>query len=335
MAGSRGVGSPAHASLNRARRAPRRADYLAYRVGSALAGAAPEPVARLATGALAGAAWAVLRGRRRTLARHLRRAHGADVPAARLRGAVLTAFLSYGRYWVESFRLPRLDAETVEARFEVDGLEHVDAALADGRGLVLCTPHLGGWDFAAAWFARRGYPLTAVVEPLEPPELFAWFVAFRESLGIEVVPVGPQAGAAVLAALKANRAVALVCDRDLAGNGIEVEFFGERTTLPAGPATLALRTGAPLLPVAAYFAGRKGHRATVRPPLAVERRGRFREDAARITQTLARELEVLIRVAPEQWHLLQPNWPSDYDALGVTPPAGPARARSAPREEAG
>jgi KDO2-lipid IV(A) lauroyltransferase len=105
--------------------------------------------------------------------------------------------------------------------------------------------------------------------------------------------------------------VALLSDRDIQGTGVEVEFFGERTTLPSGPATLALRTGAPLIPVAVYFRNPTGYHGVVRPPLEVVRQGSLREDVGRITQTLAHELETLIRRAPEQWHLLQPNWPSD------------------------
>ena len=109
--------------------------------------------------------------------------------------------------------------------------------------------------------------------------------------------------------------VCLLCDRDLSGDGIEVEFFGERTRLPGGPAVMALRSGAPLLPVGAFFEGTGCH-GVVLPPIDTERRGKFRADVARVTQDLAHSLEALIRRAPEQWHLLQPNWPSDYDALG-------------------
>src|SRR5205085_7976812 len=115
-------------------------------------------------------------------------------------------------------------------------------------------------------------------------------------------------------ALRANEVACLLCDRDLAGTGIPVEFFGERTTLPGGPAALALRTGAALLPAAVYFEGRHGHRGVVRPPVPVERTGRLRDAVARVSQALAGELECLIRDAPDQWHLFQPNWPSDRDA---------------------
>jgi KDO2-lipid IV(A) lauroyltransferase len=183
--------------------------------------------------------------------------------------------------------------------------------LAAGNGVILALPHLGGWDFGGAWFASQGYKATVVVEPLEPPELFEWFADMRRAMGLEIVPLGPDAGTAILRRLKGGGIVGLVCDRDLAGTGVEVEFFGERTTLPSGPATLALRTGAPILPAAVYFTGRDGHHGLVRPPLAIERTGKFREDVARVTQLLADEFEGLIRAAPWQWHLFQPNWPSD------------------------
>jgi KDO2-lipid IV(A) lauroyltransferase len=162
--------------------------------------------------------------------------------------------------------------------------------------------------------AERGHKLLAVVEPIEPPELFDWFADQRNAFGLEVVPLGPDVSSRVLRALRDNRLVCLLCDRDLTGDGIEVEFFGERTTLPAGPATLALRTGAALLPVATYFRPHRGHHARVLPPVPVAREGRLREDIARITQALAHDFETLIREAPEQWHLLQPNWPSDRTA---------------------
>ena len=101
--------------------------------------------------------------------------------------------------------------------------------------------------------AAQGHHMLAVVEPLQPPELLEWFARQREAIGLEVVPIGPDVSRIVLRALRDNRIVCLLSDRDLTGDGVEVEFFGERTTLPAGPATLALRTGAALLPVAVYF----------------------------------------------------------------------------------
>src|SRR5436190_9553286 len=263
------------------------------------------PLAR----AIGRSAAPLLPAQRRMAARHQRRAAG--------RTAVDGVFDSYGRYWLEIFRLPaEVRAGTVAAHCTIDGYEHIEAGLARGKGVILALPHLGGWEWAGAWMALRGHRLLAVVENIEPPQLLAWFEEQRASIGIEVVTLGPDVSGIVLRALRDNRIVCLLSDRDIAGDGVEVEFFGERTTLPGGPATLALRTGATLVPAAVYFRSGRDHLGVVRPPVPVQRLGRLREDIARITQALAQEPEILIRAAPEQWHLLQPDWPSDREEQG-------------------
>lgn len=251
--------------------------------------------------------------RRAMVAKHLRRIHGPDLTGAPLARLVDEAFASYARYWAESLRLPSLSTPEVDAGFSHRGIDEIELALDAGGGAILALPHLGGWEWGGTWLARTGHPVTVIVEKLHPPELFEWFVGFRRRLGMEVVAVGPSAGTAALRALRANRVVCLLCDRVVAQTpGVDVVFFGERTQLPAGPVTLALRSGAPLLPAAVYFgSGTDEHLGWVRRPLVVQRAARFRDDVASGTQRLAAELEWLIRRAPAQWHLMQPNWPSD------------------------
>jgi KDO2-lipid IV(A) lauroyltransferase len=283
----------------------------AYRVGSAVARGLPSGLATLASRAAGVGAAGAMRDRRAIVERNLRRVYGPDYGGLALRRSVQQTFDSYARYWVESFRLPGMADAQLDDGMSYEGFEHIDAAIARGIGPILALPHLGGWEWAAFWLVRvQRRSVAAVVEPLDPPELFDWFADFRESLGMHVIPLGPGAGTEVVRAIKRADVVCLLSDRDIEGNGVEVEFFGETTTLPAGPATLALRTGAPILPTAVYYRGR-GHHGVIRAPLPVERRGRLRDDVARVTQLLARELEVLIRAEPEQWHLMQPNWPSD------------------------
>ena len=217
---------------------------------------------------------------------------------------------------MESFRLSTISREAISADHSIEGFSHIESALQDGKGAILALPHVGGWEWAGRWLCDEGYALTAVVEKLEPPELYEWFVDIRTKMGVHVIPLDDRAGIAVQEALNLNRPVSLLCDRDIprdgVRSGVEVEFFGERTTVPAGPAFFALRTGAPLIPAASYFTGRlDGHHTVVCPPLVVERQGSLRDDVARITQQLIREMETLIKRAPEQWHLFQPNWPSD------------------------
>jgi KDO2-lipid IV(A) lauroyltransferase len=283
-----------------------------YRFGAAAAQWMPARVAAGLTTPFGVGANFASRERRAMISRHLQRVDPA-LTGLRLRRAVQEAFDSYAHYWLESFRLPNLSAATVERGFDVDGYDNIVTALEGGNGVILVLPHLGGWEWAGRWIAEQGHQITVVVEKIDPPELFEWFVDLRSALGMNVVPLGPGAGTAVMRALGDNHVVCLLADRDLQGGGPDVEFFGERTTMPAGPATLALRTGAPILPTAVYFTGRvDGHFAWVRPPLSVERvEKRLRDDVQRITQDLASDLEVLIRRAPSQWHMFQPNWPSD------------------------
>jgi KDO2-lipid IV(A) lauroyltransferase len=283
-----------------------------FRLGSLAARLTPGPIAG-ATASMMGFGASVANAERRAMIqRHLRRVN-PKVSSAVLRVQTQGAFDSYARYYVESFKLPTMSKRSVERGFTKEGYQHIVDGLAEGNGVILALPHLGGWEWAGRWMTDQGHRLTVVVEPLEPPELFQWFVDLRQSLGMTVVPLGDGAATAVMKALKANEVVCLLCDRDLERNGVEVEFFGERTTLPAGPAMLGLRTGAPVLPTGVYFTPRyNGHHAIVRPPVPATRLGGgLRDDVARVTQSLARELEFLIRRAPEQWHLFQPNWPSD------------------------
>ena len=283
----------------------------AYKVAAGLARLAPHPVASIAARGLGRAAVLVAGERRAQVERNLRRVD-PTLSGSELRQKVRETFESYARYYEESFRLPGTSAADLDAGFTHEGYEHLDAALAAGHGAIMAMPHLGGWEWSGFWLTQvRGLPVTAVVERLDPPDLFEWFVELRRSFGFEIVALGPDAGTATARALKANHTLALLCDRDLAGNGPEVDFFGERTTLPGGPATLALRTGAPILPTAIYFDGPDRRHAVVLPPLDTTRQGKLRDDVQRVTQDLAHALEALIRRAPEQWHLLQPNWPSD------------------------
>jgi phosphatidylinositol dimannoside acyltransferase len=282
-----------------------------YRTGAAVARWLPGIVAEgLAPPIALGVSFANAE-RRAMIERHLRRVN-PQWPTVRIRQAVQAAFDSYARYWIESLRLPSLSARTVAAGFRIVGFSHITTALDRGTGAILALPHLGGWEWAGRWLGDIGYRSTVVVERLEPPELFDWFVKLRRDLGMNVVPLGPSAATAVLRALRDNQIVCLLSDRDIQGGGPKVEFFGEGTTLPAGPATLALRTGAPILPVAAYFTRQvNGHFTIVRPPVSATREGSLRDDVTRVTQALAHEFEYLIRRAPDQWHMFRPNWPSD------------------------
>jgi KDO2-lipid IV(A) lauroyltransferase len=284
----------------------------AYRAGAVVARGVP---GRLGEALAAGAgviAGRVATGRRATITRHLERIEGRPVGGL----TVDRAFASYGRYWLEAFRLPSVAVGDLESAMCYEGIGNIERGRALGKGVLLAMPHLGAWDWGGAWLSASGFPLTVVAEVLEPVELADWFALRRRRLGMTVVPLDHQAASGVFAALRRGEVVGLLCDRDLTGDGVEVTFFGERTRMPAGPATIALRTGAPLMPCCVLFEG-DHHRGIVLAPLDTARRGPLREDVARVTQDMADALAGLIRRAPEQWHVFQPNWPSDVRRRGA------------------
>jgi KDO2-lipid IV(A) lauroyltransferase len=288
--------------------------YWLYRALAGLFGLLPEPAMRWTGERLGWLLSFVARDRMALLERHMSRVvpdSGGD-----LTSRARAMFSSYGRYWAEVFWIrPRRKAEFVAAA-QVEGLDNILAARDMGRGIVLALPHLGNWEAAGAKAEDVGIPVLAVAESLPNPLITDWFIDVRNHMGIDVVLTGRghRVTPALVERLEAGGTVALLADRDLSGRGIEVEFFGERTTIPAGPVTLADRTGAVLLPVGCYFSPGPGHRFVVHPPLELPQQGTTEERVAAGAQRLAGVLEDIISEAPEQWHMFQPNWPSDREA---------------------
>ena len=285
--------------------------YLGLRAGVGVVGMLPAPVVRR-LGSVFGQVWSVFdRGRRAMARRHAGRVlgNGADLDAASVE-----MMRSYGRYYAEALWARGRRVRGMLAETEIHGLEKILAARDAETGMIFALPHMGNWEAAAPIAVSEGIPVVAVAEVLPNRRITDWFTAVREAFGIEVVLATGRIEVMrrLEQAIADNKAVALLSDRDLGGRGVEVEFFGERTTLPPGPATLAVRTGAPLLPVGCYFED-GGYRVVVHDPIAMPATGSRSEKVAAITQELARELESIIREAPSQWHLVQPNWPSDRE----------------------
>jgi len=293
-----------------------RASYITYRGLAAVLQLMPQPLAS-AIAAGAGITMSeIWRDKRPLVRRNLRRVLGPEVKDSTIERAVRQSFDSYARYWVESARVGALRSDQIESIFSIEGFERFREEMARDRGVVIALPHVGSWEYGGRWLAQQGYPMTTVGELLEPTELFDWFTSQRNALGLTVLPPGPHTTVRLLDTLRAGRVIGLLADRDLAGNGIEVEFFGEKTTLPAGPALISLRSGAPLMTCAIYQRPHGRYHAVLQPPLDSVRTGRLRQDVQRLTAEMARALEDLIRMAPEQWHMFQPNWPSDREKYG-------------------
>jgi lauroyl/myristoyl acyltransferase len=279
----------------------------AYAAGWMAVRAMPEFAARTAFDT--GARYAARRGGPEQLRKNLARVIGvrpADVPDALMRDSLE----SYGRYWRETFRLPTMDhtalSRVLDEAFR--GADNLDAGIAAGRGVVLALPHSGNWDMAGVWLVQTRCAFTSVAERLKPESLYKRFIDYRESLGFEVLPLsgGRRPPFEVLCErLRANRVVCLVAERDLTRTGVQVDFFGEPTRMPAGPAKLAIETGAALVPVHCWFED-GGWGFSIHPPLDCSS-----GDMDVITQALADQFATNIAAHPADWHMLQPQWLAD------------------------
>ncbi|CAM3255194.1 Phosphatidylinositol mannoside acyltransferase [Stackebrandtia soli] len=255
----------------------------------------------------------------RQLRRNLRRVVGPEVSNSEMDALVRDAMRSYARYWCESFRLPSYGRQDILDRFMLDGYEVFDKHRAEGTGVIMAIPHSGNWDLAGAWVTTKGYPLTTVVERLRPDSVFESFVEFRRGLGMEIVPHtgGERPARTVLAErLAQGHVVPIVADRDLSSNGVEVDFFGEKTRMPVGPALLAIRTKAPLYTVVVRNDGPHRGYGKVEGPIPIPTDGRLADRVAAVTQAMADAFAAGIAVAPADWHMLQRLWLSD---LPVSP----------------
>ncbi|MEU3032028.1 phosphatidylinositol mannoside acyltransferase [Streptomyces incarnatus] len=222
---------------------------------------------------------------------------------------------SYLRYWMESFRLSAWSPERIKGGFVPKDIHHLTEGLAAGKGVILALPHLANWDLAGAWVTTElRTPFTTVAERLKPETLYDRFVAYREGLGMEVLPhSGGSAFGTLARRLRDGGLVCLVADRDLSASGVEVDFFGEKARMPAGPALLAQHTGALLLPVTLWYDDSPVMRGRVHPPVEVPEPGTRAEKTSVMTQALADAFATGIAEHPEDWHMLQRLWLADLD----------------------
>jgi phosphatidylinositol dimannoside acyltransferase len=299
-----------------------RASTAAYRAGWLAVRLIPEPMARWIFTQIADYLWR-RRGRSvRQLEANLRRVR-PDASDAELGQLTRAGMRSYLRYWMEAFRLPTMSMERITSGMTVVGeeqtaLSHIKA----GRGVIFALPHSGNVDQAAAWIMTRGFgQISVIAERLKPEAVFRQFVAYRESLGMEVVPHtgGPSPFGVMAQRLRAGRLVCLVADRDLSAAGVEVRFFGQPARIGAGPAALAARTGAALMPVVLWFA-EDGWRGHIYPEIPLPPDGTQAEKVAAMSQQLAGVWQTDIAGHPEDWHMLQKVFVADLDATRLPRP---------------
>lgn len=247
------------------------------------------------------------RGYLRRATDNMRQVLGPHADPREARRLTRAAFANYARYMVDLVRLPHLGPHELLEDVGIVGWENVEAAYSVGKGVVFATGHIGNWDMAGAAFAARGRPVSALVETLKPARWNERVQRTRTAAGVKAIPIenGPRE---MLAALRKQEGLAVLVDRPLAADGVPVTFFGRTTRVPGGAATLALRTGSPVVPAALVRnPGGKGYVAHIGPPI-VGQRG---DDASMVMQGIMSWLEGIIRRYPDQWFMFRHMWPSN------------------------
>jgi KDO2-lipid IV(A) lauroyltransferase len=220
------------------------------------------------------------------------------------------AVRSYLRYWAESFRLPSWPLEDVVRRTRTLDEHQLRDPQAQGRGVVAALPHMANWDWAGAWACGTGMPLTTVAERLKPERLYDEFVAYRASLGMEILPAGdPDTFTTLLERVRGGRLIALLADRDMSRSGVEVTLCGKPARMPRGPAELARRTGAPLVPTTLAYDGPELVITFHDPVPHLE----GEEGIVAMMQEVADRFTEGLRAHPVDWHMMQRVFTADLD----------------------
>jgi len=312
------------------RRLSERLTGFAYQIGWKLICRLPESWARWAFTEVADIAWRRQGPKVQVLEANLRRVlsykHGRrDVDGKELRTLSRAALRSYARYWLEVFRLPVIPIERIMSGMHInaEGEAELFANLKAGRGVVTALPHMGNFEQAGAWVVQEGAgTLTTVVERLRPESVYEAFARFRESLGMEVLPLtgGVSPFGTLVQRLRAGGLLCLVSDRDLKESGVEVQMFGETARI-AATAALAVHTGAALMPVATWFDG-DDWGAHIYPEIPVPETGGRAEKVVQMSQQLAHVFEAGIAEHPQDWHMLQRVFTADLDPARLAAPLG-------------
>jgi KDO2-lipid IV(A) lauroyltransferase len=259
------------------------------------------PAFRHAVAAPGGSAWYWLNGRQRRAALgNYAAALDLEPSDPKVASVARRAFQNYGRMVLDFMLMGSLTKQELIQRTEIDGREHLDAALARGKGVLIALPHMGSWDNTGSYGGALGYPIMAVTGRF-PGSLNDAVVQTRRRYGLDVLLVGRPAVREIIQALGANRMVGLVCDQE-EGPGVEVRFFGRRAVVPSGPAALALKTGAALIPGYQYMTSLGRHHIHLEAALGCPS-GETKEN---LMQRIVHRFEVFIRERPDQWYAFRP-----------------------------
>lgn len=229
-----------------------------------------------------------------------------DLSDKELDNLVLAGLESYMRYWCDTFRSPSWSRERINSTVTVTNEHLVMNPLNEGKGVVVALPHSGNWDHAGSYFCLKGAKLVTVAERLKPEAIFQKFLRYRQAIGMEVLPLDSNSISTLLERARSGGLIALVADRDLSHSGIEVDFFGHRAKMPAGPALIAIREGIDLITASVTYTENGIHIYFRR--VEIEQAGSESERVSATVQAIARNFEQGIASHPQDWHMLQKIW---------------------------
>lgn len=298
--------------------------YWLWCLGLALVRLVPRRVAYAAAGPVADVGWLFMPVQRRNTIENMTHIVGPRSPR-RARALARRSFHNYARYVVDFMRHPEVDPDELQAKLDFDGWHEIDAALAEGHGIILVLMHFGNWDLGGAALTARGYTLNVIAETQAHDRFNDAIVAARITRGMKLVPM-ERAATGIVRAMRRNEMLAILIDRPLSEGGVAVEFFGARTRVPEGPARIALRTGARVLPVSLLRLSERADRirALIDFDLRPARTGDIECDVQALTQQIMSAHERVIRQYPDQWYMFRRMWPGTRPASA--PPAVPAKA---------
>ncbi len=240
-----------------------------------------------------------------------------DSQSLELEKLVKQGMRSYLQYWEDAFRLPTWKEKHLNKYVRCEGTAELEKAFASKKALITATPHMGNWDAAGYFYTKVYGPVTTVVERLKPESIYKKFVNFRNSLGIEVIPTSGETDIfmKLLRRAKEGKMIALVADRDITKNGIQVNYGPSQASFPVGPAALAVALDGLVLPLSSYYDHDGVLVMTFFEPILPSGNGSKEEQVKEITQKVAKVFEREVKKNPQDWHMLQRVWP---DVLPIT-----------------
>jgi KDO2-lipid IV(A) lauroyltransferase len=268
----------------------------------------PRPAAVGLMGRIGWLAYFLLSRARRDTERHLHLAYGDQKTNPEIRDMARQVFVDLGRNAADAIRLPVLIRQGLDRFVKCTGAEHLDRALARGRGAIIITGHIGSWELLGAYLAHRGYRLAGVGAELYDPRLNKMVVEMRELAGYPTIPRGPQGVREILRWLRSGGVLGILIDQDTRVDGVFVDFFGRPAYTPIGPVVLAQKTGAAIVPVAIHRQADGSHLVEFRQEINLQCTGDLRADRVENVRRCSKAVEEFIRQHPTQWVWMHERW---------------------------